>query len=50
MRNIELKARLGDYEAALKAASAIATSRLGVQHQIDTYFHCRNGRLKLRET
>ncbi len=49
MRNIELKARLRDYAAAQKVAAAIATKRLGTQHQIDTYFHCRNGRLKLRQ-
>jgi adenylate cyclase class IV len=49
MRNIELKARLDDYAAARRIASAIATKQLGEQHQIDTYFHCRHGRLKLRQ-
>jgi adenylate cyclase, class 2 len=49
MRNIELKARLADYAAAHRVASAIATKRLGTQHQIDTYFDCRHGRLKLRQ-
>jgi adenylate cyclase, class 2 len=49
MRNIELKARLADYAAARKVAETVATRRLGVQHQIDTYFHCRHGRLKLRQ-
>jgi len=49
MRNIELKARLRDIEAARKTAAAIATEHPGTQHQIDTYFHCRRGRLKLRE-
>ena len=49
MRNIELKARLADYAAAQRVASAIATKRLGTQHQIDTYFHCHHGRLKLRQ-
>jgi adenylate cyclase, class 2 len=49
MRNIELKARLADYAAAKKAAETVATRRLGAQHQIDTYFHCRHGRLKLRQ-
>ncbi len=29
MRNIELKARLADYAAAVEAASQIATTRLG---------------------
>jgi predicted adenylyl cyclase CyaB len=49
MRNIELKARLADLDAARTLAEAVATKRLGVQHQIDTYFHCRHGRLKLRQ-
>ena len=49
MRNIELKARLADYDAAHRAAASIATKRLETQHQIDTYFHCNDGRLKLRQ-
>ena len=49
MRNIEIKARLGDLAAARHVAAGIATGRLGVQEQVDTYFHCRQGRLKLRE-
>lgn len=49
MRNIELKARLRDIEAARRTAAAIATERPGVEHQIDTYFPCPRGRLKLRE-
>ena len=49
MRNIEIKARLSDLAAARKTAEAVATSHLGVQHQVDTYFVCARGRLKLRE-
>jgi len=49
MRNIELKARLGDLEAARRVAASLATRRVGAQRQTDTYFHCREGRLKLRE-
>lgn len=49
MRNLELKARLADLAAARQAAILVATDRLGVQHQLDTYFHCSQGRLKLRE-
>jgi len=30
-------------------ARQIATNRPGTQQQVDTYFHCRDGRLKLRE-
>ena len=47
--NIELKARLASLEKARKIASRLATDRLEDQHQIDTYFHCNEGRLKLRE-
>lgn len=49
MRNIEIKARLGDYAGAQQVAAAIATRRVGAQDQIDTYFHCHHGRLKLRQ-
>jgi len=50
LRNIELKARLTDLGAAREVAEAVATQRLAVQHQVDTYFPCRQGRLKLRQT
>jgi adenylate cyclase class 2 len=48
-RNIELKARLHDLAAARNVAQRLATASLGIQQQTDTYFHCRRGRLKLRE-
>ena len=49
MRNIELKARVSSLATVRKAAEQIATERLDTQRQVDTYFHCPNGRLKLRE-
>jgi len=49
LRNVELKARLKDFDAAGKVARKLATRRLASQHQVDTYFHCRDGRLKLRQ-
>jgi predicted adenylyl cyclase CyaB len=49
VQNIELKARLKDPDRARRIAVEIATKRLEPQHQIDTYFHCRSGRLKLRQ-
>ena len=49
MRNIELKARLKDLDTARRVAEAVATDRLPTEHQVDTYFPCRFGRLKLRE-
>jgi len=45
MRNIEIKARLHDLPAARRVAEKLATRRVGVQEQIDTYFRCANGRL-----
>jgi adenylate cyclase, class 2 len=48
-RNVELKARLRDLQAAGEIACRLATGHLGVQQQVDTYFHCPHGRLKLRE-
>jgi adenylate cyclase, class 2 len=49
LRNIELKARLADLDAARQIALSITTNELGVQVQTDTYFHCPTGRLKLRQ-
>ena len=48
-RNVELKARLDSLDVARDTARRVATNYLGIQHQIDTYFGCPNGRLKLRE-
>ena len=48
-RNIEFKARLTSLAAAREIAASIATSGPEQQHQIDTYFVCAQGRLKLRE-
>ncbi|MGE0607226.1 MAG: class IV adenylate cyclase [Pirellulales bacterium] len=50
MRNIELKARLADLPAARRVALQLAAEPRGILRQTDTYFHCRHGRLKLRET
>jgi adenylate cyclase len=49
MRNIEIKARLKNPRVAQETAATLATTTIGQQHQIDTYFHARHGRLKLRE-
>lgn len=48
--NLEIKARCRDLEAARRRAEAIATEYLGLDHQVDTYFVTRQGRLKLRES
>lgn len=48
-QNVELKARLRDLDFAREIAEKIATERADPQRQVDTYFECREGRLKLRE-
>lgn len=48
MRNIELKARLADWERVLHACTEIGAEPQGELHQIDTYFNVPSGRLKYR--
>ena len=48
-RNLERKVRHADLEAARAALQAMGARHEGVQHQTDTYFHARAGRLKLRQ-
>lgn len=48
-RNLERKARLRSLSAARGVAARLATAALGVQTQVDTYFPCPHGRLKLRQ-
>lgn len=47
-RNIELKARLRSLDEARRVCGELASWH-AAEHQIDTYFVCRHGRLKLRE-
>ena len=49
MRNIELKARLKSHEEASALCQAIDAIYAGDLRQTDTYFHCTDGLLKLRE-
>jgi predicted adenylyl cyclase CyaB len=48
--NLEIKARCGDLDAARERVRAMATRRVGVDRQTDTYFVTKRGRLKLRES
>jgi predicted adenylyl cyclase CyaB len=48
--NVEIKARCADLAALRARVERIATARVGVDHQRDTYFRTRAGRLKLRES
>ena len=50
-RNVEIKARLPDasvFERLLRRAEALATETPVWLEQDDTFFHCAQGRLKLR--
>jgi len=48
-RNIEIKARVNSLSHVRAIAAEIATDYVGVMEQTDTFFHCPNGRLKVRE-
>jgi adenylate cyclase, class 2 len=48
-RNVELKARDAHPERSLATCGALGAKAEGVLVQRDTYFHTREGRLKLRE-
>jgi len=50
MRNIELKARLDDPNAAERICRTLGATPEGVVKQRDTYFNVAQGRLKFRET
>jgi predicted adenylyl cyclase CyaB len=46
--NIEVKARLADLPEALQVARRISDAPMQELHQVDYFFPCKNGRLKLR--
>jgi predicted adenylyl cyclase CyaB len=49
MRNLELKAAFDDLQRGEQIALAMGAAAGGDLHQVDTYFHVPEGRLKLRE-
>lgn len=49
MQNIELKATYPDLNHGRQQAEALGATFSDTLHQVDTYFHARFGRLKLRE-
>jgi len=48
--NVEIKARVEDLDALRVRAERLATQRVGLDRQVDTYFRVPGGRLKLRES
>lgn len=49
MRNIEIKAELKDPELARLIVQRVGASRIGLIHQVDTYYNVPDCRLKKRE-
>ena len=47
-RNVEIKARVGDVDALRERVERMAGHGPDIIRQLDTFFHCDNGRLKLR--
>ena len=47
--NLELKIRLDSLDALRPRVAEVADKRLPEERQVDTYFHTRRGRLKLRQ-
>ena len=48
-RNIEVKARINDFQNVLRILENLADSSPTILEQVDTFSHCQKGRLKLRE-
>ncbi|MEO5985214.1 MAG: class IV adenylate cyclase [Ferruginibacter sp.] len=49
MQNVEFKARRSDHDDLIKKIHAYNPRYIGEDHQVDTYFNVKTGRLKLRE-
>ncbi len=47
-RNVEIKARLSDYEGTVRRAESLSDSPVEIIKQEDVFFTCPSGRLKLR--
>jgi predicted adenylyl cyclase CyaB len=47
-RNVEIKARLADIRIQLDLAQSLCGGPGELIHQVDVFFHCERGRLKLR--
>lgn len=49
IKNFEFKAKVGELEKYENKLLTLSPTFQGLDHQIDTYFNARQGRLKLRE-
>ena len=48
-KNIEIKARIENYQSTIDRAKMLTDQRPTVINQDDTFFNCPNGKLKLRK-
>jgi adenylate cyclase, class 2 len=49
MKNLEIKVKVQDHEALERRLERIGAQYIETLVQIDTYYHCKKGRLKIRE-
>lgn len=49
MKNVELKVQVTSHSSIIKLLKKNKAKKVGVLNQVDTYFNCPTGRLKLRE-
>ena len=50
LKNIEIKARINDYENVKRLVENLCSTPIKTEQQEDTFFNTTSGRLKLRET
>ena len=50
LKNIEIKARLDNYERIIRLVEKLCSSPIRTERQEDTFFNVHSGRLKLRES
>jgi len=49
LNNVEIKARITDYDKVKRLIENVCNNPIETTEQIDTFFNCTSGRLKLRE-
>ena len=49
VKNIEIKVKVPNHKLVFKLLKNNKAKKIGILNQVDTYFNCPNGRLKLRE-
>ncbi|XOU95055.1 MAG: class IV adenylate cyclase [Candidatus Kerfeldbacteria bacterium] len=49
MKNVELKVKIDNHKDIVLQLKKIKAKKIAILNQVDTYFNCPSGRLKLRE-